>query len=111
MFAEIFRFECRVQGKSPLFAVVALVFLMLAYLAMAAQNVRIGGGTDNLDLNAPFTIVQSQLILSIVAMFGCAAFIAVPLTRDAELKTAATFGCCSPVWQRARRSSAPGSAR
>jgi ABC-2 type transport system permease protein len=89
MFAEIFRFECRVQRSSPLFVIVALVFGLLAYLAMASENVTIGGGTQNLDLNAPFTIVQSHFVLSVIAMFACAAFIAVPLTRDTEQRTAA----------------------
>ncbi len=91
VFAEIFRFECRTQLRSPLFIVVAVSFFVLAFLAMASDNITIGGGTTNLDFNAPFTIVQSHFVLSVVAMFASVAFVAAPLTRDRELKTEATL--------------------
>ena len=91
MFAEIFRFECRYQLGSPLFIAVALCFFLLAFLGMASENVQIGGGTDNLNLNAPFTVIQTHFVLSIVAMFAAVAFVAAPLTRDLELKTEETL--------------------
>ena len=91
MFTEIFRFECRYQLRSPLFLFTALLFFTLAFLAMASEHVNIGGGTNNLNFNAPFTLIQSHLILSIVAMFAAVAFVATPLTRDPELKTEETL--------------------
>jgi len=91
MFGEIFRFECRQQLSSPLFIAVSLVFFLMAFLAMASENVTIGGGTANLNLNAPFTIVQTHYVLSIIAMFATVAFVAAPLTRDRELKTEETL--------------------
>ena len=91
MFAEIFRFECRQQLSSPLFIAVSLVFFLFGFLAMASENVTVGGGTANLNLNAPFTILQTHYVLSVVGMFATAAFIAAPLTRDRELKTEETL--------------------
>src|SRR5580765_4886472 len=91
MFAEIFRFECRQQLSSPLFIAVSLVFFLFGFLAMASENVTVGGGTANLNLNAPFTILQTHYVLSVIGMFATAAFIAAPLTRDRELKTEETL--------------------
>ncbi len=87
MIFEVFKFECRYQLKSPLFVIIGLVFALLAYLAMASENVTVGGGTGNLNLNASFTIVQTHFVFSIIAMFAVVAFVATPLTRDRELKT------------------------
>lgn len=87
MFYEVFKFECRYQLRSPLFGIVSLVFALLAFLAMASENVTVGGGTDNLNLNASFTIVQTHFVFSIIAMFAAVAFVATPFTRDHELKS------------------------
>ncbi len=91
MFWEIFRFECRYQRGGALFIATALMFFMLAFLAMASENVTVGDGTKNLNLNAPFTLIQTHFILSIVAMFAAVAFVATALTRDVELKTGETL--------------------
>ncbi len=91
MLGEIFRFECRYQRTSPLFIATALMFFMLAFLGMASEHVHIGGDTENLNLNAPYTLIQTHFILSIIAMFAAVAFVAAPLTRDLELKTEETL--------------------
>jgi ABC-type transport system involved in multi-copper enzyme maturation permease subunit len=88
MFAEVFRFECRYQLRGPLFPIVALMFFLLAFLGMASENVTIGGGTGNLNLNAAFTIVQTHFVFAIIAMFASIAFVATAITRDYELKSA-----------------------
>jgi ABC-2 type transport system permease protein len=88
---EVFRFECRVQRRSPLFALVAAAFFLLAFAAMASENVQVGGGTGNLDLNAAFVIVQTTYVFSILAMFAGVAFVAMPITRDQELRTTELF--------------------
>ena len=91
MFREIFNFECRYQRGGPLFITTALMFFVFAFLAMASENVTVGDGTKNLNLNAPFTLIQTHFILSIVAMFAAVAFVATALTRDLELKTNETL--------------------
>ena len=91
MFTEIFGFECRYQLRSPLFIITALLFFAFAFFAMASDSVHIGGDANNLNLNAPFTLIQSHTILSIIAMFAAVVFVAAPLTRDLELKTEETL--------------------
>jgi len=87
MFFEVLRFECRYQLRSPLFIVVALVFFFLAFLAMASENITVGGGTDNLDLNSTYAVIQTHYVLSILLMFAAVAFVATPVTRDREQRT------------------------
>ena len=70
MFTEIFGFECRYQLRSPLFIITALLFFAFAFFAMASDSVHIGGDANNLNLNAPFTLIQSHTILSIIATFA-----------------------------------------
>ena len=88
---EIFRFECRYQLRSPLFLIISLVFFLFNFFAMASESVTVGGGTDNLNLNAAFTILQTQYIFSIIGMFAAIAFVAGAITRDYEAKTAELF--------------------
>jgi hypothetical protein len=91
MFGEIFRFEIRYQLRSALFIVTSFLFFLMTFLATASENVTIGDNTKNLYLNAPYTLIQTQYVFSIVAMFAAVAFVAVPLTRDLELKTEETL--------------------
>ncbi len=91
MFTEIFRFECRHQLSSPLFIAISLFFFLLAFMGMASEDVQIGGGTDNLNLNAPFAVIQTHFVFSVVVMFAIVAFVAAPLTRDREQKTEETL--------------------
>jgi ABC-type transport system involved in multi-copper enzyme maturation permease subunit len=91
VFREVFLFECRQQARSPLFVIVALSFAAFAFFGMASENVSIGGGTDNLYLNATFAIVQTHAVLGIISMFAAVAFVATPLTRDRELRTEEMF--------------------
>ena len=76
MLGEIFRFECRHQIGSPLFIATALIFFVFAFLGMASEQVNIGDTVDNVNLNAPYTIVETHFVLSIVAMFAAVAFVA-----------------------------------
>jgi len=88
MFAEVFRFECRYQLRSPLFLAVAGLFFLLGFLVMASERVRVGGVGPNLNLNANFAILQGQYTLSILGMFSAVAFVAGAITRDVENRTA-----------------------
>ena len=88
---EIFRFECRFQLRSPLFLIVSLIFFLFNFFAMASESVTVGDGTSNLNLNAAFTILQTQYVFSIIGMFAAIAFVAGAITRDYEAKTAELF--------------------
>ena len=88
---EVFKFECRYQVRSPLFWSVAGVFFLLALLAMASDNVSVGGSSANLNINASFVILRTQLTFSILGLFAGIAFVAGAITRDYEAKTAELF--------------------
>ena len=90
-FSEVFRFECAYQARSPLFWVLAGAFFLLAFVAMASENVQVGGGAGNLDLNAHFVVLQSMQVFSVIAVLAVVAFVASPLMRDSELKTLELF--------------------
>jgi len=91
VFSEILRFEVRYQLRSALFVVTSFLFFLMTFLATASEKVTIGDNTKNLNLNAPYTLIQTQYVISIVAMFAAVAFVAAPLTRDLELKTEETL--------------------
>ncbi len=90
-FFEVFAFEVRYQWRSPLFLAIAGFFMLMTFFAMASDSVTIGGGTDALNLNAPYVIVQTQLVFSFIGMFAAIAFVATAITRDYERKTAELF--------------------
>jgi ABC-type transport system involved in multi-copper enzyme maturation permease subunit len=85
---EVFKFECRYQLRSPLFLILALFFFLLAFLLMAAENVRLGGVGSNVDLNGAWVIVFTQFFFSLIGMFAAIAIVSQAITRDYELKTA-----------------------
>jgi ABC-type transport system involved in multi-copper enzyme maturation permease subunit len=87
-FLEVFRFECRYQRKSPLFLILAGVFALLTFLGTASDDVQIGGGGTNIDINASFSIIQTQIVMSVIGMLAAVALVAGAITRDYEHKTA-----------------------
>ncbi len=91
MFAEVFRFECRYQLRHALFWTVGGTFFLLAFMAMASENLSIGGVGNNLDLNASYAILLSHYVFSILIMFAGVAFVAAPITRDYETRTMEMF--------------------
>lgn len=91
MLFEIFRFECRYQLRSPLFLVVAALWLLIAFLITASESVSVGGVGNNINLNANFAILQIQGTLSLLGMFPAVAFVAGAITRDYEARTAQIF--------------------
>jgi ABC-type transport system involved in multi-copper enzyme maturation permease subunit len=88
---EIFRFECRHQLRSPLFAVIAGLWFLIAFLVTGTESVRVGGVGTNLNLNANFAILQIQYTLSILGMLPAVALVAGAITRDYEAATAEIF--------------------
>ena len=87
-FLEVFRFECRYQRKSPLFLILAGVFALLTFLGTASDDVQIGGGGTNIDINASYSIIQTQIVMSVIGMLAAVALVAGAITRDYEHKTA-----------------------
>lgn len=85
---EVFKFECRYQLRSPLFLVLAAVFMLFAFFLMSSEDVSLGGIGSNLNLNAAWTIVYTQFFFSVIGMLASIAIVSQAITRDYELKTA-----------------------
>lgn len=83
MFFKIAGFELRYQLRSPMFWVGWLIFGLLTFGAVTSDNVRIGS-TANVNVNSPFAILQTLQIMSVLAIFIVAAFVANVVVRDDE---------------------------
>ncbi|MEP3029717.1 MAG: M1 family aminopeptidase [Erythrobacter sp.] len=83
MFAQIALFELRYQLRNPVFWVALIIFFLLTFGATASENIQIGGG-GNINVNSPFAILQTQLILTLFYMFVTTAFVANVVVRDDE---------------------------
>ena len=83
MFGKIAAFELRYQFRNPVFWVVAILFFLLTFGAVTAENISIGGG-GNVHVNAPAAIMQTSQILTLFFMFVTTAFVANVIVRDDE---------------------------
>ncbi len=81
MFAKIAAFEFRYQLRQPAFWVIAFVFGLLAFGAVASENVSLGGG-GNVHKNAPYALAQAHLIFTIFFMLASTAIVANVVVRD-----------------------------
>lgn len=94
-FLEIFRFECRFQGKSPICLAAAVLLFVTHFLTARKLGVDIGYGAAadaaSLPLNAAVAIIQNEVVLSLCAIFPAVAIVAAAITRDHERSTAELF--------------------
>ncbi len=83
MFGKIAAFEFSYQLKNPVFWIVSVIFFLLTFGAVAADDISIGG-TNNLNINSPDSIITISLIMTIFFMFVTTAFVANVVIRDGE---------------------------
>lgn len=88
MLRHVALFELRYQLRSPAFRVTFLLFFLLAFGAVASDKITIGGNGGNVLANAPFVIAQTSMIMSMLALFVAAAFVANAVIRDDETRFA-----------------------
>ncbi len=100
MFREISRFELRQQLRSPLFWMIAFVFAALAFAATASNTVRIGGDIGNIHRNAPFVVINTLGLFSIIGLFLIPIFVAGGALRDFGANTAEMV-FATPITRRA----------
>ncbi len=81
MFAKIAAFEFRYQLRQPAFWVIGILFLLLAFGAVASENVQLGSG-GNVHKNAPFALAQASIIFNIFFMLATTAIVANVVARD-----------------------------
>jgi ABC-type transport system involved in multi-copper enzyme maturation permease subunit len=82
MFREIYRFELRQQLRSPLFWMIGCLCAALAFAATASHSVRIGGDIGNIHRNAPFVVILTLSLFSIIGLFLIPIFVAGAALRD-----------------------------
>ncbi len=96
---EFFRFELRQQLRSPLLWLMALLFALMGFFAVATDAVQIGGGIGNVHRNAPVVIVQFMSVFTLLGMLFVAMSINGALLRDFEQGTAELI-FASPIKRR-----------
>ncbi len=83
MFAKVATFEFRYQLRQPAFWVVAILFFLLGFgLIAAGENVSIAGG-GNTNLNSPYSLALTHMVLAIFFMLATTAIVANVVARDA----------------------------
>ncbi len=83
MFLPIARFELRHQLRSPVFWIAFAIFFLLAFGATTVDQIQIGSG-GNVQVNAPYAIVQTLAIMCVFGVFVATAFVAGAVIRDDE---------------------------
>jgi aminopeptidase N len=82
-FSPVAAFEARYQFTSPVFWVAFLLFFLLSFGATTVDQIQIGS-RGNVNLNAPFAILQMLGIMSVFAVFVVVAMVAGTVLRDDE---------------------------
>lgn len=83
MFGKIASFEFRYQLRQPAFWVIAIVFGLLAFGAVASDNVSLGAG-GNVHKNAPFALAGAHIIFNVFFMLATTAIVANVVARDTQ---------------------------
>ncbi|QDH72569.1 M1 family aminopeptidase [Brevundimonas sp. M20] len=83
MFGKIASFEFRYQLRQPAFWVIAIVFGLLAFGAVASDNVSIGSG-GNVHRNAPYALAVAHIIFNVFFMLATTAIVANVVARDTQ---------------------------
>ena len=83
MLSAIARFEWRYQWKSPVFWVGFVLFFLLTFGATTVDTIQIGS-RGNVNINAPFAIVQTMAIMGVFGIFVLVAMVAGTVIRDDE---------------------------
>lgn len=79
-------FELRYQLRQPLAWVMCLFFTLMTFLATSTDGVTIGGAIGNIDRNAPWVIIRTLGIMSILGIFITTVFVAGAILRDFDRK-------------------------
>lgn len=81
MFASVARFEFRYQVRQPIFWIVTSIFFALAFCLVSADRLLPTGSNFR---NAPYALISSHLLFTLIFMFVTTAFVANPVLRDDE---------------------------
>ncbi len=82
-FLSVAGFEFGYQLRNPVLWVSFTLFFLLTFGAVTVDEIQIGG-TGNTNINSPFAINQTMMVMGIFALFAVTAFVANSVTRDDE---------------------------
>ncbi len=82
MFREFLKLELLPAFRSPMLYIFFFLVALMAFGAVASDNVQIGGAVGNVYRNSPFTLTNFTLILGIFALLFAAAFFNNAALRD-----------------------------
>jgi ABC-2 type transport system permease protein len=83
MLAKIAAFETRYHLRSPLFYVGCAIFFLLTFGSVVVDQIQIGA-RGNVNINSPFAILQTTIVMNIFGLFVLVAFVANAVIRDDE---------------------------
>ena len=82
MFFEFLKLELRSAFRSPMLYIFFFLIALMAFGAVASDNISIGGSIGNVYRNAPFTLTNFVLILGLFSVLFAAAFFNNAALRD-----------------------------
>ena len=82
MFKEFFFLEIKSALKRPMIYIFFFVMMLMAFGAVASDNIRIGGAIGNIYRNAPFVITQFISVFSLIGILFAVAFFNNAALRD-----------------------------
>jgi ABC-2 type transport system permease protein len=82
-FWSVVAFECGYQLRNPVLWVSFSIFFLLTFGAVTIDQIQIGG-SGNTNINSPFAIIQTTLVMALLALFAVTAFVANAVIRDDE---------------------------
>ncbi|MBC6982463.1 M1 family aminopeptidase [Caulobacter sp. 17J80-11] len=83
MFGKIAGFEFRYQLRQPVFWVVGILFFLLFFALMAAEQFHLSSG-GNIHKNAPTAVAMMHMVGAMFFMFVTTAFVANVVARDSD---------------------------
>ena len=91
MFREIFEFELKFRLKRYSFYIFTFAILLMAFSAVASDDVNVGFSGGNDFKNSPFNIMNILLTMSTIAVFITTAIMSNSIIRDYDLDTYGMF--------------------
>jgi ABC-2 type transport system permease protein len=84
---DVMHFEIRYQLRSPFFLGALLMFALIHFLTITGTGIHLDV-SNQVDVNSPYAILQTELALFIFGMLPIVAFVITAITRDFEHATA-----------------------
>jgi ABC-2 type transport system permease protein len=91
MLARIFAFEFRYQFRQPLIWIASIIYFLIVFGTTTSDAVTLGGSIGAVNRNAPFVIMQTLALMTLLGTFFTTAFVSNSVHRDFELQSDQIF--------------------